>query len=392
MIKEMLLAGAAATALVAAIAVDAHASETGDPRAATTVTVAAARLFTDSGVHLSKGQEVTVEAAGTWQHRSGSFGPGGNPSVRNGPCRVGQLTGRVGLFGANRCFTGRPTTFTAEQDGSLVFWMNNGPGVSGSLTVTIAGGDSTSGEPPALPRPPVADPAAFDEACNPPFTFRDEDTTGGGKLFTDEVPDPATWFRTIARDVCSRLYKQPSEARDVTSVTLYLRDCDGVAAKWGDRRISVEVCTPHLRNVKNSGRSVADEVTGIMIHETTHGYQYDDQPDSDPEIGLIEGIADSVRLGAGYISPGELGAGGRWDSGYKTSAFFLVWLDTRYPDFLYRFNQSFKPDGEAWSPAAFQQITGESVDTLWSEYQAGITGASVSVTLAGSGQHTDRDR
>jgi hypothetical protein len=344
------------------------------PRTAT-VAVSGPALFTDSKIMVRAGEQITVSATGTWRHRRGTFGPGGDPGASTGPCRIAQLTGRVGLFGKTRCFATSAVTFTAEANGYLLFWMNDGPGLGGTLSVTVNGGDPASTLPPSLPRPPVSDPAQFDRVCNPPFMFRNEDPSGG-RVFTDVVQDVPAWFRAIARDVCSRLYKTPAEARTVVSVEFFLRNCGGVAGKWGDREIGIEVCTPHLRNVNNAGQSVKDEVSGIMEHEVTHGYQHDDKPDSNPDIGIIEGVADAVRLSAGLISPGELRAGGSWNSGYKTTAFFLVWLDTQYADFFYRFNLSFRPDGKAWSSAEFQRITGKPVANLWADFQRAIQNGS----------------
>jgi hypothetical protein len=227
--------------------------------------------------------------------------------------------------------------------------------------------------PPALPAPYLASPSSFASTCNPPFTFVDEDPSGGA-LFRSVVPDPESWWDDTARKVCARLYATAGQARFVRTMTLRIRDCPGVAAKSGDPDATVQICGPHLENIEGQGRDVAYEVTGVMTHETVHVFQYNDRPDGSPPSWLIEGIADAVRLKADLISPDYLATGGSYTSSYKTTAFFLVWLETRYPDFLYHINQSLKPDGSPWAIGAFQTITGKTVDTLWSEYQAFLQG------------------
>jgi len=334
---------------------------------------AVADEYTPSGVFVRQGTSISVSASGTWQHARGTFGPGGS-TVTSGKCRAGQLVARVGIFGITQCLSSS-STFTADADGHLNLWQwASGSGSSGSLSVTIAGGDSCSTAPPALPAPVLADPAVFASKCNPPFTFHNEDPSGAS-VFTDEVADVAAWYRGIARTVCAHLYKTAAEARPADSVDLFLRNCPGVAAKWGDRDINVEICTPHLRNVKNGGRSVRNEVTGIMTHESTHGFQWDDKPESNPPGWLIEGIADAVRMKADLISPAHLRRGGSYTNGYKTAAFFLLWIERQFPEFLYKLNQSLRVgDGTAWSPETFRTLTGKSIDALWEEYQAFLNG------------------
>ena len=328
--------------------------------------------YTKAGVFVQQGASITITASGTWTHNGTTFGPGGS-TVSSGKCRLGQLVARVGVYGNTQCLTGN-NTFTADASGHVFLWQwRAGSGSSGALNTTISGGDSCATTPPELPAAFLAPPNTFTTKCNPPFTFHNEDPAGA-EVFTDEVPDVEAWYRDIARRVCAYLYKTAEEARPVDSVALFLRNCPGVAAKWGDRDINVEICTPHLQNVKNQGRSVKDEVTGIMTHESTHGFQWDDKPDSNPPGWIIEGIADAVRLKADYIAPDFLRTGGSYTNAYKTTAFFLVWLERQYPEFLYRMNQSLKVNGSAWSPTSFQTITGKSVDTLWQEYQAYLNG------------------
>ena len=80
-----------------------------------------------------------------------------------------------------------------------------------------------------------------------------------------------------------------------------------------------------------------------------------------------------VRFFAGYIDPDNREPGGSWDSGYQTTAFFLVWLEDAFPWFLHGFNQSFDTAGaDPWSWGVLEILTGEPVEELWQAYQDDI--------------------
>ena len=59
------------------------------------------------------------------------------------------------------------------------------------------------------------------------------------------------------------------------------------------------------------------------------------------------------------------------DEGYAKPAYFLLYVDVKYPNFLYKLNLSLVAgDGKAWTPASFNDITGQTVDNLWTSYVA----------------------
>ena len=230
--------------------------------------------------------------------------------------------------------------------------------------VDSGGSDGSSGDPD------------LDRACTPGLTLEIEDTNAGrAALVRDALGEPpAARIQEIGRTVCRILYRKASEVRDATHLTLYLRYAPGeVAWKAGDGAdIEVMISTDHIANVDREGRDVAKEVQGILFHEMTHMYQHDDSDEGGADGGLIEGIADFVRFKAGYTPDGaQPDRDGNWNDGYRTTAFFLVWVDSVYPDFAYRLNMSMdERDGKRWSPEAFREITGKSVDALWDEYRA----------------------
>ena len=341
------------------------------------VAVSAAAQSVDSKVYVRKGESITVRASGQWRHRFRTVGPDGVPSTRSGPCKVAQLTARVGVFGRSRCFGSAAVTFTSESAGYLILWMNAGVGGGGVVSVDIAGGDPASTQPGSLPRPPLADPEQFRAACNPVFDFRAEDPEGA-KIFTDVVKDIPAWFGAIARDVCSRLYRSPAEVPTVTRIDFALRDCGGAAYTKGGREASIWACTPWLRRASDADQDITATVTAVMEHEVAHVFQHHGGSGIRVKSGITEGVAEAVSLSAGQITPGRCVEGGPLDKGYLTTGCFLVWLDLQYDDFGYRFNQGLRPDAEPWSPDEFARITGKPVTELWAEYQEALRATSSS--------------
>jgi hypothetical protein len=52
-------------------------------------------------------------------------------------------------------------------------------------------------------------------------------------------------------------------------------------------------------------------------------------------------------------------------------AYFVEWLEHRYPDLLYRYNMS-RSRGSDWSVEVFRKLTGTSIDMLWQEYREAL--------------------
>jgi hypothetical protein len=108
-------------------------------------------------------------------------------------------------------------------------------------------------------------------------------------------------------------------------------------------------------------------VAGVLFHETTHVWQWDGQGQANR--GLIEGIADYVRLKAGYAPRYwvQRGEGERWDKGYDVTARFLDYLDSLKPGFVALLNAKMK---YGYTDDFFAQILGKSVQQLWQDYKA----------------------
>ncbi|EFJ15425.1 hypothetical protein SELMODRAFT_118420 [Selaginella moellendorffii] len=110
------------------------------------------------------------------------------------------------------------------------------------------------------------------------------------------------------------------------------------------------------------------ELTGILYHEMAHIWQWHGKEGSWPPQGLIEGIADFMRLKAklGVSGNGFVGLGNHWDEGYAVTALFLNYVNDLHPSFVAELNKKLY---DGWSESYFQDLTGKSVDQLWNDYK-----------------------
>jgi hypothetical protein len=276
---------------------------------------------------------------------------------------------RVDLF-ADANQTGTLLSLTADEPNLVNRSFND---VMSSYRVVRAGTPTPTPTPaPGSAVTPAPNSAQYNPKCSPPVNIVVEDPAGLQPFSSrfNMANLPAT-FQQIGRNVCAVLYKNAAEVQaNQTSVTLTFRNMAGVAFNSGG---NIVVSTQHVQNVANSGQDVVREILGVLSHEVTHTYQYNDADGSPraPQLGgVIEGVADYVRFRHGFKTYANRRKGGTWSAGYDTTAFFIDYLDRTYFDFGYRFNQSMSSrDGRAWNSTVFQTLTGKSVDTLWNEYQ-----------------------
>jgi hypothetical protein len=109
-----------------------------------------------------------------------------------------------------------------------------------------------------------------------------------------------------------------------------------------------------------------------------HCYQYNGKGTA--PSGLIEGIADFVRLKAGLAPPHWRGPseelGKKWDSGYQRTAYFLRWLEEQHgPGTVSKINETMRAD--KYDEATFWESifgAGNGIDVLWKKYCASFDG------------------
>ena len=234
----------------------------------------------------------------------------------------------------------------------------------------------------------------------------------GTRSFLAVVPDPLLTLETALQAIVKHLYTASQDGTSppsfvplippTQSVTLIIHDFDGLAYTTGngsDKEIHISL---NYIQSRAASQDPAGELEGVITHELVHCYQHtrptsDQQRASeeniirDPPGGLIEGIADFVRLKSGLSPPhwkrpyssDERPA--KWDQGYQHTAYFLAWLeDVRagigsigvVNDRLLRVGYvvestkyvALQGDGEVPRESFWHAIFGVGVLQLWQEY------------------------
>ncbi|XP_043710708.1 uncharacterized protein LOC122659673 [Telopea speciosissima] len=188
--------------------------------------------------------------------------------------------------------------------------------------------------------------------------------TTGGTRFSNEIGINYSKQTLIsATQFIWRTFQQTSNAqkKSVKSVSMIVETMDGVAyASNNEIHVSANYIGSYSGNVKT-------EITGVLYHEMTHVWQWNGNGQT--PSGLIEGIADYVRLKAGYapshwVKPG---GGDRWDQGYDVTAYFLDYCNSLSNGFVAVLNKKMRT---GYSVSFFQELLGKTVDQLWSDYKA----------------------
>lgn len=176
------------------------------------------------------------------------------------------------------------------------------------------------------------------------------------KSFLSLLPDPCSTLETALEAIIQHLYTLPQTgdrktpsftpcAPPTRSVTLILHDFAGVAYTTGtdldDDHKEIHFSLSYIHTCSRYKDPTA-ELAGVLTHELVHCYQHTSPPSSGegddddvphPPGGLIEGIADFVRLKAGLQPPhwtrprSAKDRPQNWDQGYQHTAFFLAWLE-----------------------------------------------------------------
>ncbi|KAI0838920.1 BSP-domain-containing protein [Hypoxylon sp. FL0890] len=163
----------------------------------------------------------------------------------------------------------------------------------------------------------------------------------------------------------------PTHPPPTRSVTLILRDMDGVAYTTSsdldaDHK-EIHFSLRYITSIAPSRHTA--EITGVIVHELVHCYQWNGLGSAPG--GLIEGVADWVRLQCDLAPPHWKPdqAPAKWDVGYQGTAYFLQYLEGRFgKGTVRRLNEKLRK--ERYEEKAFwTELVGRPVEQLFEDYK-----------------------
>ncbi|KAL8653377.1 MAG: hypothetical protein Q9210_002127 [Variospora velana] len=237
------------------------------------------------------------------------------------------------------------------------------------------------GEPTPSPLPPQTSPKSSSIATRPHpkpgyptcklrFECHDLSHDGAEVFFSNSKASHD--LSAAVTTVLSILYT-PSQSNShippVRSVTLVLEAMDTLAYTKGmeldNDHKEIHFSLQYISKIPVSRRR--DEIQGVLVHEMVHCWQWN--AFGTAPGGLIEGMADFVRLKAGLSPPHwKKERPEKWDQGYQHTGFFLDWIEVQFGDgSIGRVNEALmnkRYDEDAFWVSLF----GKGVQELWSEY------------------------
>ncbi|KAH8723618.1 peptidase of plants and bacteria-domain-containing protein [Phaeosphaeriaceae sp. PMI808] len=154
------------------------------------------------------------------------------------------------------------------------------------------------------------------------------------------------------------------------SITLVIREMEGVAYTTGrdidDDHKEIHLNTKYIEQVPESRQK--EEILGVLVHEMVHCWQHSGLGTA--PVGLTEGVADWVRLKAGFAPPHwKRHTDCDWDAGYERTGYFLEWLEKEHGiDVVRRINEAMR-GCEYNADKVWHGCCGMGVKKLWKEYK-----------------------
>jgi len=179
-------------------------------------------------------------------------------------------------------------------------------------------------------------------------------------------------LETQIQNVLNLLYTPSCRRPGTRSVTLVLRQMDGVAYTTGTDLDSdhkeIHINLAYIFNASRNKNDVRHEILGVVCHELVHCFQW--SAEGTCPGGLIEGVADWVRLRAGLAAKHwRQEADGKWDGGYQHTGYFLQYLEDRFGKGTVRKMNGCLREGKWDEGSVFGDCCeGKNVKELWEAY------------------------
>jgi hypothetical protein len=225
---------------------------------------------------------------------------------------------------------------------------------------------------------PASDSSKVTPQRKPLLRLELRDLSSDGSRAFLRLVHASTALQDAVDTVLKLLYKNlhTSCIPPTRSVTLVLRDMEGVAYTTGrdldhDHK-EIHLSTKYIEFVPESRQK--EEIMGVLVHEMVHCWQHSGSGKA-PQ-GLIEGVADWVRLKAGYAPPHwKRHTDCDWDAGYERTGYFLEWLEEKHgADVVRKMNDAMRDcdyDAEkVWNGCC----GGKGVKELWEAYKKSVDG------------------
>ncbi|MCJ1271608.1 hypothetical protein MMC22_011510 [Lobaria immixta] len=187
--------------------------------------------------------------------------------------------------------------------------------------------------------------------------------------------NPSTALSSAVDSVLTTLYEPTRTNAHIPptrSVTLIFRSMPGVAYTTGssldDDHKEIHLSMDYIDSVPSEpSNRQRDEIQGVLVHEMVHCWQW--YAIGTAPSGLIEGIADFVRLKAGLSPPHwKKERGGDWDAGYQHTGYFLEWLEYTCGEGSVRKINDRLREKEYIEEEFWKDLFGKDVCDLWEDY------------------------
>jgi hypothetical protein len=193
----------------------------------------------------------------------------------------------------------------------------------------------------------------------------------GSEAFLSRIQASSDFSQQV-QNVLNLLYIPDDPRPETRSITLVLRDCGGGVAyttgiELDDDHKEIHFDLNYILNSKAHPQT-REELLGVICHELVHCFQWNAE-DSAPG-GLIEGIADWVRLRAGLAARHwKREAEGEWDRGYQHTGYFLEYLEDKFGDGTVRGINGKLRKGMYDEKSFWKELfEGKTVGELWKDY------------------------